>query len=129
MLLQSAIEDTPETAGGRRFPARLLSPAVMLVALSAGGLMLGSPLDGVVSLAEESEKPAAGKGPGADAPIPEEVKGVLEAAGLRITGGNLALADDLTLSKMLRDAAKQKIALVAAERDLKAVENEEAETK
>ncbi|HEY2252864.1 MAG TPA: TIGR02281 family clan AA aspartic protease [Planctomycetaceae bacterium] len=64
-------------------------------------------------------KPAAK----ADA-IPAEAKATLEEAGFKVTTGGLSLPDEVELGKEVRESAKQKKAMMAADREVYAAQRE-----
>ena len=86
------------------------SPVVVLL------VMLFSPLWA------DDAKPAKGAAK-ADS-IPAEAKAVLEDAGLKVTSGGLSLPEEIDLGKAVRESAKQKKAMMAADREVYTAQRE-----
>lgn len=86
---------------------RLLSFGTVLV------LLLG--LAGGHLTADDSKPPKAGT---KNVPIPADSKAVLEKAGLKVTRGRLSLPEGDELERSVRELAKQKKAMMAADREV-----------
>lgn len=86
---------------------------------------------GLADDSEKSSKPAA-KGKSEADPakaVPPGAKSKLEAAGLRVTSSGLSLTEETEFAKQLRDAGKQKKALITVERELQSAQAELEEIK
>jgi aspartyl protease family protein len=92
---------------------RILSFATAVVVLLA--LAIGP-------LPADDAKPAKSAGKGAA--IPAEAKEKLEDAGLKVTTGGLSLPDEIDLGKSVRESAKQKKSMMAADREVYAAQRE-----
>jgi aspartyl protease family protein len=96
-------------------------------AISATVVVLGLFSFALVGTADDAAKGASAKKP-AKAPDSAE-KMALEAAGIKVAGGNLTLPEEVEFSKSLQSATKQKVTLVNAERDVKGMEADIDENK
>ncbi|HTU27410.1 MAG TPA: TIGR02281 family clan AA aspartic protease [Pirellulales bacterium] len=83
----------------------------------------------VVGKEKDSDDEAKGSAKSAASAIPAEAKAAFDAAELKVVGANLTLPGEGELNKMFTDIAKQKKALVNAERELRNVEAEVEELK
>lgn len=70
----------------------------------------------------DDAKPAKSAGKGDS--IPAEAKAALENAGLKVSTGGLSLPDEVDLGKSVRESAKQKKAMMAADREVYAAQRE-----
>jgi aspartyl protease family protein len=92
------------------------------IAFGAGALILCWNL--ALGSAADSPKSTGGKTAPAASAIGPDLQKILDEHGLKIAGNNLTIAGEGDLAKGLTDAPKLKKALIAAERDLHAVEAE-----
>ena len=76
----------------------------------------------ISTLAADDSKPAK-PAARADA-IPAAARATLEAAGLKVTTAGLSLPEEVDFGKSLRESARQKKAMMAADRDVYAAERE-----
>lgn len=70
----------------------------------------------------------ANKAAKADA-IPADAKAALEAAGLKVTTAGVSLPDEVELGKSIRESAKQKKAMMAADREVYAAQRDLGEVR
>jgi aspartyl protease family protein len=110
-----------ETAGHRRISPRRASASVCAGLVRVAAALVACQL-ACSALAQTASKPA--KKAGAESAPASEHRAALEAAGLKLSGSTMTLADEAVLSKQLADATKQKKALVDAEHEAQAVEEE-----
>jgi len=68
--------------------------------------------------AKKTKSPAKGES------IPAEPKAALEEAGFKVTTGGVSLPDEVELGKAVRESAKQKKAMMAADREVYAAQRE-----
>jgi aspartyl protease family protein len=84
-----------------------------MLTLAVGGLCADD------AKSAKSAKPAAKA-----APIPAEAKATLEAAGLKVTNGGVSLPEEVELGKLIRESAKQKKTMMAADREVYAAQRD-----
>ncbi len=102
---------------------------------TADGRVIAVPLDRL-SKADRDYVSAQGKPDGGDAPAPavdgdvgKAAKAALEAKGIRIVSSGLTLAEELSLSKGLRDVAGVRKSLLDANKEAAAIDSQVQENK
>jgi aspartyl protease family protein len=87
----------------------------LFAAITATGFFVGA-------LAADNAKP--GKPAAKADPIPAAARGTLEEAGLKVATGGLSLPEEAELGKALRESARLKKTMMAADRDVYAAQRE-----
>jgi aspartyl protease family protein len=76
-------------------------------------------------LTADDAKPAKSAKPAAKAvPVPADAKATLEAAGLKVTTAGVSLPEEVELGKSIRESAKQKKTMMAADREVYAAQRD-----